>query len=84
MSTLCLADGTVWTEASRLIRSLPQSARGPGIPSPADIADVAFTGATLLIAELLGSLLDATVEVPVVAEVSDFLGRWVVAEVART
>jgi hypothetical protein len=48
MNTLCLANGTVWSEASRLIRRLPQRAGGLGIPSAADIADVAFTGATLL------------------------------------
>ncbi len=49
---------------------------GPGhpcIPSAADIADAAFTGATLLTPELLGSLLGATVEA---AEVRDYLGRW--------
>jgi hypothetical protein len=75
MNTLCLADGTVWSEASRLIRKLPQRAAGLGIPSAADIADAAFTGATLLIPELLGSLLGATVEVPA-PEVRDYLGRW--------
>ena len=32
MNTLCLADGTVWSEASRLIRRLPQREGGPGHP----------------------------------------------------
>ena len=76
MSTLCLADDTAWSEASRLIRRLPQRAGGLGIPSAADIADAAFTGATLLIPELLSRLLGPAVEVPVAAEVRDYLGRW--------
>jgi hypothetical protein len=64
MSTLCLAGGTVRSEASQHIRRLSQRAGGLGIPSAADIADAACTGATLLTPELLGSLVGAMVEVP--------------------
>jgi hypothetical protein len=73
MNTLCLADGTVWSEASRLIRRLPNAWAAWASRS---MADAAFTGAILLIPELLGGVLGATVEVPMAAEVRSYLVRW--------
>ena len=74
-TTLRLPPGTEWTTASTLLRTLPRSDGGAGIPTAADIAAGAYAGARHLTPKLLSDLLgDANVSIP--QKTTEYLRGW--------